>query len=118
MTGQPFGADASPRGARGTCGSMKGRNVLDGEKASVAPRQSAFLDLERDWLFLAKRKRSQRERVTPKHCSISTCRYSSSTLISSARGASTPMYENFKLCPDLRVSDVCLVVEQYSEGDF
>ena len=24
----------------------------------------------------------------------------------------------FKLCPDLHASDVCLVVEQYREGDF
>ena len=28
------------------------------------------------------------------------------------------MYENYKLCPDLRPPDVCLVVEQYKEGRF
>ena len=28
------------------------------------------------------------------------------------------MYEGYKLCPDLRASDVCVVVEQYREGLF
>lgn len=28
------------------------------------------------------------------------------------------MHGHFKLCPDLQPADVCLVVEQYREGDF
>lgn len=28
------------------------------------------------------------------------------------------MYENFKLCPDLKPADLCLVVEQYKDGVF
>src|SRR5262245_13213574 len=28
------------------------------------------------------------------------------------------MYERFKLCPELKPREVCLVVEQYSEGEF
>jgi hypothetical protein len=27
-------------------------------------------------------------------------------------------YENFKLCPDLKAKEICLVAEQYSEGIF
>jgi hypothetical protein len=28
------------------------------------------------------------------------------------------MYENFKLCPQLQPADLCLVVEQYKDGEF
>jgi hypothetical protein len=28
------------------------------------------------------------------------------------------MYENYKLCPELRPSEVCIVLEQYHEGKF
>ncbi len=28
------------------------------------------------------------------------------------------MYENFKLCPDLKPGELCLVIEQYVEGQF
>ena len=28
------------------------------------------------------------------------------------------MYDNYKLCPDLRPADICIVVEQYADGKF